>query len=382
MKKKCKLLPLLLCGACLLSSAGCAPTVSYQENLHLYVVNNVESKKSVVPTYRDGFTILQFTDIHWSIGTQVGNDEYGQVAYLKALVAETERHTGAKVDLIEITGDTFMLSNASYVTAFINTMEQIAVPYAITWGNHDRQGTYLANWMYSQFENAEHCLYVDVKNDDVAGDGNYVLNLDQDGSTKWQVFHMDSGASYREGAVELGMTYDYIRQSQLDWLSASHKSGVPSLAYFHIAQKDFKTHFDNAKKGVAGYKAKFFKTEGFGASKADGVPMLEDTFVANDVKGAFIGHCHSNDLTVQTPSGTVYGFGVKTGKELYYATIQNSDMVEGKTVFQKDSLLDFEETFDLVGASLVTLRDSGTFELEHLYYNERGHEDFVKWVKF
>ena len=41
------------------------------------------------------------------------------------------------------------------------------------------------------------------------------------------------------------------------------------------------------------------------------------------------------------------------------------------------------ENFDLIGASLVTLtgRD-GSFDLEHLYYNERENGDFSVWVRW
>jgi hypothetical protein len=38
------------------------------------------------------------------------------------------------------------------------------------------------------------------------------------------------------------------------------------------------------------------------------------------------------------------------------------------------------ENFDLIGASLVTLNEGTTFDLEHLYLNERTSGDFVKWV--
>ena len=41
------------------------------------------------------------------------------------------------------------------------------------------------------------------------------------------------------------------------------------------------------------------------------------------------------------------------------------------------------EDFDLIGASLVTLTDKdGSFELEHLYFNERENGDFSAWVKW
>ena len=40
------------------------------------------------------------------------------------------------------------------------------------------------------------------------------------------------------------------------------------------------------------------------------------------------------------------------------------------------------ENFDLLGASLVTIKDADSFDIEHVYYNERGAEDFIVWVKW
>ena len=44
--------------------------------------------------------------------------------------------------------------------------------------------------------------------------------------------------------------------------------------------------------------------------------------------------------------------------------------------------LGITENFDLIGASLVTLHDDKTFDLTHLYLNERASGDFVRWVSY
>ena len=40
------------------------------------------------------------------------------------------------------------------------------------------------------------------------------------------------------------------------------------------------------------------------------------------------------------------------------------------------------ENFDLIGASLVTIKNGLEFDLEHLYLNERASGDFTSWVKW
>ena len=92
-----------------------------------------------------------------------------------------------------------------------------------------------------------------------------------------------------------------------------------------------------------------------------------------------MGHAHNIDWTVDYDGVTV-GLGVKTGTELYFAHID----VESTMPEMQEGLasVGITENFDLIGASLVTINDESSFDLEHVYYNERANEDFVKWVKY
>ena len=100
----------------------------------------------------------------------------------------------------------------------------------------------------------------------------------------------------------------------------------------------------------------------------------------HNLKAAFMGHAHNNDWTVEYMGMTI-GLGVKTGPELYYAHIDVNS--EDKAMKSGLSSVGIDENFDLIGASLVTLTDEvGSFDLEHLYLNERASDDFVRWVKW
>ncbi len=349
------------------SLAGCSKkTVSYRDNLDAYV-------KTM--DYHDGFTILQLTDIHWSGASNVGSDDFGCRRYLKKVIREAEAHTGG-IDLIEVTGDTFMLSNSAAVESFIEFMDGIGIPYAMIWGNHDRQSTYNPNWISRRFMEAPNCLYTEVENDDVHERSNYVINLiGPEGTAAWQITHLDSGASYRKNAFEFNLTYDYIRDDQLAWMSAEHDAvgkDVPVVCYYHIAQADYDNAWDAINSGAEGYKSGFFRTETFAASKY--ARSMGPVFLANNVKASFVGHAHADDWTVTTPDGIIYGLGVKSGYELYYGDIKAGYEGAGFEVTQD---------FKLSGASLVTLKDtSGGLKLEHLYLNERDEGDFVMWVEY
>ena len=93
-----------------------------------------------------------------------------------------------------------------------------------------------------------------------------------------------------------------------------------------------------------------------------------------------MGHAHNVDWTFEE-DGVIIGLGVKTGPELYFAHIDvNSTDEMMKEGLESIKEAGITENFDLIGASLVTLNEGTTFDLEHLYLNERTSGDFVKWV--
>ena len=364
-----KALPLLSVAVLSLTSCGgMKPWASHLEN---YVYNM---------DYHDDFTILQLTDIHWNYNTSAQANK----RYLDKVLKEAKEHAG-KIDLVELTGDQFMLANSYHVKKFVEYFEakakQYGFKYAIIWGNHDSHGLYNPNWLSKQFKKAKHAIYFD-ENDDLYGRSNFVINLNAGGTTKWQIVNLDSGASLADGALSPFRDYDYLRPDQTKWWLAEHKDGVPAIAYYHIPQDENQTAWDEIEKGAT-YKNKFFKLEGFGDNGTDkGLSDFIDKAKDHDLKAAFMGHAHNVDWTVDY-MGVTIGLGVKTGPELYYAHID----VKSQEQEVKDAVASLStpitENFDLIGASLVTLKDAtGTFELEHLYLNERKNGDFKVWEKY
>ena len=379
MKKKISLLPLVVTPF-LLTSCGKAIEFKKDENWKQYVFEM---------EYHENFNILQLTDIHWNVNSST----YESKIYMDKLLAEADRHikekqgNSAKIDLVELTGDMFMLSNSFHVRSFINYFEKKAVEYGFVytaiWGNHDRHGMYHPNWLAEQFAKAPNCLYKEL-NDDLYGRSNFVINLTSSGSTKWQIANLDSGASFSESPVSPFRDYDYIRKDQTDWWLKEHAKvgeSVPGIAYYHIPQDE------NLKlyEARSSYKNKFFKLEVFADNGNEKYASdFLDVAKEHNLKGAFMGHAHNVDWTVQWDD-LIVGLGVKTGKELYFAHI---DVNSTDPAMQEGlASVGITENFDLIGASLVTITDEvnnieGKFDLEHLYFNERAAGDFASWVKF
>ena len=375
------------------SLASCGQTKAYKTHLEDYVYTM---------QFHEGFNILQLTDIHWNYNTSTSSSK----RFLDKTIEQAHKHIvetqgeGRKIDLIELTGDQFMLANTYHVGTFIDYFEAQAEKYgfyyAVIWGNHDHHGLYNPNWLSKVFREAKHAIYFDEE-DDLYGRSNFVIDLVKDGVVKWQIANLDSGASFSETAVSPFRDYDYIRTEQTDWWELEHQRAgvnVPSIAYYHIPQQENAAAYKAVQAG-ANYKNKFFKLEGFadngtGNHNSD---FLERASKQNLV-AAFMGHAHNVDWTVDWPIGdrtVTIGLGVKTGPELYFAHVLANDT--DKAVQQGYATISDQfakEDFDLMGASLVTITGQGgdamddhaSFTLEHLYLNERASGDFVKWVKY
>ena len=367
-----KALPLL--SVAVLSLTSCGGVKPWATHLEDYVFE--------MP-YHDGFNILQLTDIHWNYNTSAKSNKQ----YLQKVIAEAEHHIkeeidpAGKIDLVEITGDQFMLANSYHVKKFIEFFDAQAkkygFKYAVIWGNHDSHGLYNPNWLSKQFKKAKYAIYAD-ENDDLYGRSNFVINLTQSGDIKWQLVNLDSGASISDSAVSPFRDYDYIRKEQTDWWLKEHKDGVPSIAYYHIPQSENQKMWKKAESGeLAPSEYKYFKLEGFGSNETIASDFI-DRAKEHDLKAAFMGHAHNNDWTFNY-DGVVIGLGVKTGPELYYAHVDAND--KDPMVQAALTQLGITENFDLIGASLVNLKDPyGSFGLQHLYYNERDTGDFIKWA--
>ena len=364
-----------------ISLTACGNVIDYKTNLDKYVYTL---------KFHNDYNVLQLTDIHWNYNSSTMSSK----TYLDKLLKVVDEHVSGKIDLIEITGDQFMLANTYHVETFINFFEkkaeELGFMYTVIWGNHDRHGLYNPNWLSDQFKKAKHCIYIEP-NDNLYGRSNFVINLTEDGSkesdTVWQLANLDSGASFSETSLSPFRDYDYIRADQTDWWLKEHEKvgeNVPGIAYYHIPQDENQKLWDAVQNEGATNKHKFFRLEVFADNgNEEYASNFLDEAIKHNLKGAFMGHAHNVDWTVemeQDGKKLVLGLGVKTGIELYYAHIDVN--TTDPAMRQGLDSVGITENFDLIGASLVTITDDTNFDLEHLYLNERKAGDFVSWVKW
>ncbi len=304
---------------------------------------------------KDTIRVMQWTDIHWNLGTNFAEEE----AYLRALAKN------AHPDLIVLTGDQILIANQRIIERQLKLFESICEEnncrFALVFGNHDKQGLFDPYYWGRQLEKCPHALYKEVRGDDVYGDSNYVINLTDGTDAKWQLYLIDSNSAILTPG--LNVPYDVIHEDQIEWFKAQNEAVkaekgayLPSLAYFHIGL--WETEYAFRLAGIAGgtiaegtgregYEASEvpgtllassgyekeksdFEVEGLGPTKTwvgyRNTGFFEAAETYSNVRGMFFGHDHNDSFcaTYKSASSTrsdadaiTLGYGLKTGKGLY-----------------------------------------------------------------
>jgi predicted MPP superfamily phosphohydrolase len=318
------------------------------------VSNSSSNYVKSLPSYYDGFRVLQLTDIHWNFTT----DMVKQSAYLTAVKNATTP------DLIMITGDSTLTANEEIANTLYDLIDSWQIPYAFMWGNHDYQGTWNPSWLYQRASKGKYSLYTHIE-DQVSGDSNYVINLMDGSKVAWQVYALDSNSYlYQKG---LSYAYDYIRDDQVEWYKAQADkakadnggSYPASLMYFHIPLWEWVYAYEKNPKGSFGeiHEKSTYDVPGL----ADKIPFwpgdvhsgIFDAAASRGTKAFYCGHDHSNDwgdyYTSESGNKAYVGYGVKSGRELYYAKA--------------------DAGYDMTGGALTILHDNGAFDLKHVFVN-------------
>ncbi|WP_239618527.1 metallophosphoesterase family protein [Cohnella mopanensis] len=254
------------------------------------------------------FTIVQFTDLHWKNGEPA---DVRTKALMERVLAEE------RPDLIVFTGDVIESMRCqdpmqSYRDA-LSVAEKSGIPWAAVFGNHDCEMNVTKEQLLSV--QLEHSGTIAERGpDDVDGVGNFVVRvLNSQGDTAAALYFLDSGAYSEQPSVP---GYDWIRESQIDWVQAQARSlrennadtAVPSLMFFHIPLPEYREVWNN---GVC-YGHRYEKVQS---------PRLNSGLFAalvqsGGIMGTFCGHDHINDY-VGERHGIKLCYGRATGYNTY-----------------------------------------------------------------
>jgi len=258
--------------------AGCTTTEAERRD--------AESKENgdraqFVAKHPSRFRILHLTDLHYfGNRPEVSNECTNEL--IREIVADTAP------DLVMITGDLWADNEDGlgerHMRYSIAQFESWGVPWAYTWGNHDKLSDYSAG--HDAFATAHNSYYRGVE-----ASGNYAIDIvTPEGRRFLQLLCLNTNT---KGAGD-------EQRAWLRTLAQADPEPVPRLAFFHIPLKQYADVWDSgAAAGIKG-EAVCLEEEN-GAT----LPLLSEL----GVRACFCGHDHVNDY-----SGTVDGVELVYGR--------------------------------------------------------------------
>lgn len=258
------------------------------------------------------FRILQLTDIHicGSLSTVLTDRASFDACY--------DLIRRAQPDLIIVTGDisytipiqTFSRDNLRPIYQFCSFMNNIGIPWAMVYGNHDTEAaagctaTELSQMYREYFQNQPDSpmLYADVQ-PKIYGRYNQYLRIENpDGSLNRILFLMDSN-DYVQGINT--KKYDSVHTDQIQWyadtidrISAQEGRIVPSFVFMHIP---FRAFADAQNALETGGDAEYLfgeNAEGVSCPEHD-TGFFEQIVEKGSTQAVFVGHDHLNNLGVK-----------------------------------------------------------------------------------
>lgn len=275
-----------------------------------------ENGEYVFETDRE-LKILTLTDIHIGGGWMSFNKDR------KALNAVAAMVTAEKPDLVVLTGDlaypvpfqSGTFNNKTSAKLLISLMEQLRVPWTVTFGNHDTEAYSYFNRekigkLYAD-ESLKYCLFSEGP-EDVDGVGNHVIHVkNTQGKLVQELVFMDSH-SYTGGDIfGIFWKYDNIHQNQVDWYEKKIKAAqeknpdVKSLVFIHIPLVEYRdayneylqnneTDTENVKY-VSGYICEKDPYVYCGMGEDN---LFEKMIELGSTQAVFCGHDHENNIVL------------------------------------------------------------------------------------
>ncbi|MBQ8321466.1 MAG: metallophosphoesterase [Clostridia bacterium] len=257
----------------------------------------VDEDNRLLSSDGESITILQLTDV------QTANLIECAMAYpsVKRMVDK------CKPDMIVLTGDNISdNSDTMVLSAFISLMDSFELPWALVFGNHDRNSAVSMEDICSSIEASRYSLFKTGYLDDRYG--NYYYNIELQGETVRTLIFMDSAKSN-------------FTEEQVEWYentvsSISKREGevIPSFVFFHIPiQQTEAAHQIYAENSSVG--------SGIQADKVD--VQDEDTGFFDTAKtlgstdALFYGHDHRNNTFIEYED-ILFCYGRKTGTTVYF----------------------------------------------------------------
>lgn len=303
-------------------------------------------KITSVEKTEDEFTILAITDVQFDNPFKSKNEIKTD---LKKMVERTNP------DLIVTVGDNFAgIFNHFHVTAFVNMMDELGVPWAPIYGNHERDFSSDLFYLAKEMQKSDLCMF-EIGPTNIDGVGNYIINITEKNEPICSLVMMDCNEEIflrDENGKKIGSYYESPRHSQVEWykdningITKSVQKIVPSILFTHTPLPEFAKANELFEDGSdeVNYICGELKDGGM-CEGAINYGLFDAALQLRSTKHMFFGHDHGNTLALKY-KGIELAYAVKTGNFSSY--------IEGKT-----------------GGVEITIKNGGAIQWKQLYVSE------------
>lgn len=274
------------------------------------------------------YRILQLTDVH--LGDKDDLDKH--FAFMDRTISDPK----ARPDLIVVTGDLFTFASQDTAKRFFKYLDDVGVPWTVTFGNHDEQCYFSVDWLTGYLNNyGSNCVFKDIQDDDVQGNANFAINLMKDDKVFEQLIIMDSNRYYYGSYFG----YDYFKQDQIDWYKelvdyTTEQNGgevVKSLMFYHIPLPEVNDAWEKAQTGEDGTVLKYGEKGEAPCNPEYNSGFFDVIVEKGSTTGMYFGHDHVNNFIVNY-KGIDFAYGIKSTDRIYYG----ESMLGGRTIILHD----------------------------------------------
>ena len=307
---------------------------------------------------REEFKILQLTDIHIAESLTTQNTDRLALQTCYDLIAATQP------DLVLVTGDvayaipayTFSNNNLTALGTFMNFMNRVGIPWALTYGNHDNEPTSMYRdarpfdglFRHYRFAGESAALYAEVRPDIYGRYNQYLRICNPDGTLNRVIFLIDSN-DYLE--TPSGQEYDCVHADQVQWYSDTldalcREEGrtVPSFVFMHIPLPAFREARDALAAGDPAAQYLFGQDGEDVSCPSRDCGFFDQMVEKGSTQAVFVGHDHLNNMAIRY-----------RGVDLVYS--KSIDFVAYPGIASKTAQR---------GGTLITLHPDGGYDLRQV----------------
>ncbi len=293
----------------------------------------------LLPSYADNSSSkLQFNDDGSFRIMQIADIQDGTILTPATKKFLKDAVIAAEPDLITLTGDNISAGSATMlikpidkllvktaINNYMSVFEEIGVPVAIVFGNHDAEEIITKEEQMAMYMEYDCCVAID-EGDALYGCGTYnvpIYSSSDANKVAYNIWMIDSNMY-----DEVNDGYDYVHQNQLDWYVKTSNAlkeqnggkAVPSMMFQHIIVNeiyDVIVEIPESEKGNYEYvevenddgSKKYYaiKPENLRTGELNEMPcpgtvdgeQFETVLSQGDVVAMFFGHDHKNSFEVE-----------------------------------------------------------------------------------